>query len=67
MPIALLEAGTGGCRLALCGTCAVVCGELALAVLGAVGVGPKLVVVVALLVGDKLLVGRLVLDLELGC
>ena len=65
MPIALLEAGTGGCRLALCGTCAAVCREVALAVLGAVGVGPKLVV--ALLVGDKLLVGRLVLDLELGC
>ena len=38
MPIALLEAGTGGCRLALCGTCAAVCREVALAVLGAVGV-----------------------------
>ena len=65
MSIALLEAGTGGCRLALCGTGAAVCREVAFAVLGAVGVGPKLVV--ALLVGDKLLVGRLVLDLELGC
>ncbi len=65
MPVALLEAGTGGCRLALCGTGAVGCRELAFVVLGAVGEGPRLVIV--LLVGDKLLVGRRVRDLELGC
>ena len=64
MPVALLEAGTGGCRLALCGTGAAVCSKVAFVVLCAVGVGPKLVV--ALLVGDKLLVGRR-RDLELGC